>query len=143
MMPRPTPPVPPLRRLADHPRPRVLLAEDDDVLRDTLVEELLAKGYEVRLASNGVELTDAVLEAVQGRAPVPDAIVSDVRMPSASGLEVLELLRHYDWRIPVVLTTAFPEHELEVEALRLGAENVLEKPLDLERFRRVVADTVS
>jgi CheY-like chemotaxis protein len=143
MMPRPTPPVPPLRRLADHPRPRVILAEDDDVLRDTLVEELLAKGYEVRLASNGVELTDAVLEAVQGRAPVPDAIVSDVRMPGASGLEVLELLRQYDWRVPVVLTTAFPEHELEVEALRLGAQDVLEKPLDLERFRRVVAHAVS
>lgn len=138
MNPRPTPPLPPLRRLADHARPRVLIAEDDDNLREALVEELLSTGYDVRVASNGLELTDAVLEAVRGQAPAPDAIVSDIRMPGATGLEVLELLRQYDWRVPVVLTTAFPGHELEVEAVRLGAMDLLEKPLDLERFRRAV-----
>lgn len=143
MTPRPTPPLPPLRRLADHPRPRVILAEDDDSLREALVEELLAQGYDVRLASNGLELTDAVLEAVRGMAPIPDAIVSDIRMPGATGLEVLELLRQYDWRVPVVLTTAFPHHTLEVEAVRLGAAELLEKPLDLRRFRDVVAQAVA
>lgn len=142
MNPRPTPPLAPLRRLADHPRPRVIIAEDDDALREALVEELLSTGYDVRVASNGLELTDAVLDAVHGKAPVPDAIVSDIRMPGASGLEVLELLRQYDWRVPVVLTTAFPGHELEVEAVRLGAMELLEKPLDLERFRRAVAQAV-
>lgn len=141
--PHPTPPLRPLRRIADHDQPRVILAEDDDALRDALCEELLRAGYEVRLASNGVELTDAVLDAVHGRAPPPDAIVSDIRMPGASGLEVLELLRQYDWRVPVVLTTAFPEHALHAEALRLGATELLEKPLDLARFRSVVAEAVA
>jgi two-component system C4-dicarboxylate transport response regulator DctD len=132
-----------MRRLEHDSVPRVILAEDDDALRATLVEELIALGYEVQVATNGLELTDAVLEAVQGRLPVPDAIISDVRMPGATGVEVLELLRRYDWRVPVVLTTAFPDHELSVEALRLGACELLEKPLDLLHFRQAVARAVS
>ena len=133
--PRPTPPVSPMRRVDDHPTLRVILAEDDDGLRETRVEELIGLGYEVRVATNGLELTDAVLDAVHGRMPIPDAIVSDVRMPGATGVEVLEILRRYDWRVPVVLTTAFPDHELSVEAVRLGACELLEKPLDLLKFR--------
>jgi len=100
----------------------------------------------VQVATNGLELTDAVLEAVQGRLPVPDAIISDVRMPGATGVEALELLRRYDWRVPVVLTTALPDHELSVEALRLGGCELLEKPLDLlhfRHFRQAVARAVS
>jgi DNA-binding response OmpR family regulator len=112
---------------------RVLLAEDDDEMRDILAEALRARGYHVIEASNGPELRDWLrrAQAEQGFEPPPDLIISDVRMPGISGLEVLSWLRQRDWSTPVILITAFGDLDAHQEAERLGA-TMFDKPLAVD-----------
>lgn len=114
-------------------RRRVLVAEDDDELRRLLVMSLTADGYEVAEASDGHELIRQL-----ARLWLVDAIVSDVRMPGKSGLDVLAGFRRADWTTPFVLITAFGSDELHEEALRLGASAVVDKPFDLDVLRILI-----
>jgi len=121
--------------------PLVLLAEDDDMFRQLLCGILRRDGYNVLEAKDGARLRRLVEELLQsGRDTRPELIISDVRMPGASGLGVLELLRTYDWYTPVILMTAFGGPEVEARARQLGAATVFSKPFALEDFRRRVQD---
>lgn len=121
--------------------PLVLLAEDDDMFRQLLSGILRRDGYNVLEAKDGARLRRLVEELLQsGRDARPELIISDVRMPGASGLGVLELLRAYDWYTPVILMTAFGSPEVEARARQLGAAVVFSKPFALEDFRRRVQD---
>jgi len=126
---------PPVTRLypsLDGPT-RVLLAEDDDAMRELIAEALRAKGYHVFEATNGPELRDWLHRSQNepGFEPPPDLIVSDVKMPGATGLEVLSWLRQRDWSTPVILITAFGDAESHHEAERLGA-TMFNKPLSID-----------
>ena len=124
--------------MEDTPRPiRVLLAEDDPEMRWALAWYLRHDGYEVVEVKDGTEL-EAVIRAATdgtyGEEPV-DLVVSDVRMPGKSSLEVLRGLRRVDWVVPIVLITAFGSAEVHAEARRLGVRAVLNKPFNLDRLR--------
>jgi DNA-binding response OmpR family regulator len=69
---------------------------------------------------------------------LPDLIVSDIRLPYFTGLEILESLQVATRRIPMILITGFPDRETHAQASRLGAECVLEKPFDLGELRAAV-----
>ena len=127
----------------NEPRPRILVADDDPEMREMLAEELRASGYEVLLAKDGGQLREMLHgKGIKRIDPEPDLIVSDIRMPGKSGLEVLEALRTSNWAMPVVLITAFGTPETHAEAKRLGANVILDKPFDLDDLvaavRRVV-----
>jgi DNA-binding NtrC family response regulator len=131
----PTPPRavrPPAPRLEGPTR--VLLAEDDDAMRDVISEALRDEGYHVIEVTNGPELRDWLHQSLfqEGFEPPPDLVISDVRMPGGSGLDVLSWLRDHDWALPVILITAFGDMDLHVEAERLGAATTLDKPLDVD-----------
>ena len=117
----------------------VLLAEDDDAMRAMIASALRRDGYEVIEAANGLQLWE-LLETYVGDGPVrtPALVISDIRMPGASGLEVLAALRAHNPTTPVVLTTAFGDAETHAEGDRLGAQLVLDKPFDLADLRTVV-----
>jgi len=118
----------------------VLLAEDDDELRRVIAETLRADGYEVVEAADGLELLDEIEASIrQWRRDRFALIVTDVRMPELSGLDVLAALHCAAWRTPVILITAFPSDETRAEALELGAARVLAKPIDMEDLRAAVA----
>lgn len=119
---------------------RVLVAEDNDEMRALIAERLRGEGYEVIEAKDGPTLINAIVRGVTDERPPrsPDVIVTDVRMPGCSGLEVLERMRRNDWATPVILITAFADPELVEEAERLGAAVVLDKPLDLDLLAYVV-----
>ena len=103
-------------------RPRVLVADDNDALRREIVK-LLDPVFEiVAVVSNGRALVD---EAI---ALEPDVIVSDVMMPSLTGVEALTKLRAAGYRIPFVLQTADPDAQA---CLDIGARCVVHK-LDLD-----------
>ncbi|KYF69118.1 two-component response regulator [Sorangium cellulosum] len=118
---------------------RVLLAEDDRELRLLLATALRRDGYEVLEARDGNHLLEIMGESLlsSGGAPL-DIVVSDIRMPGKSGLELLAGLRRDDWSTPVVLITAFGDPETHAEAYGLGADAVLDKPLDVDDLRVVV-----
>ena len=109
--------------------PRIVVAEDDDDFRELVVEALRADGYEVIEESDGGRLLVRI--AALYRQPVApiDLIVSDVRMPVCSGLDVLKAVRKAHWSTPVILMTGFGDGDLRASASHFGAV-LLEKPFD-------------
>lgn len=116
----------------------VLLAEDDPAMRNLLAGQLARRGYEVVLAEDGLHLATQIDRWLNypGAAPLV-AIVTDVRMPGASGLRVLRWLRRRVGYLPVVLITGFGSTELHDEGHRLGAA-VIDKPFEVSDFMRML-----
>lgn len=116
-------------------RAHVLVAEDDESLRELIVARLRREGFAVTEAGSGHEALDVL--AMIAREPHPldeiDLLVMDVRMPGTSGLEIARMLRAANWTLPVVLITAFPDGEVTGEASRLGL-SLLAKPFPLDRL---------
>ncbi len=119
----------------------LLLAEDDEDMRLLLAEQLLRDGFDVVTVEDGFELLDYLEACARGAVALPAVVVSDIRMPGQSALEVLRALPRLG--VPIVLVSAFCDEETREEALKLGATSVLEKPVELdalsEEVRRVVA----
>ena len=113
--------------------PRVLLAEDDDDMRKLLIRALREDGYAAVECCNGVDLF-ARLEPfiVHGVALEFDVIVSDIRMPGLTGLEILEDLHDFQRFPPMILITAFGDKGVHARARSAGAVAVLDKPFDIE-----------
>ncbi len=123
-----------------HNPPRILVAEDDSDMRRLVVEALRRDGYDVISVKDGGRLLvtlahEFVDESGTGLA---DLLVSDVRMPVCSGLQILEQLRAARWRTPVILMTAFGDSFMREHALELGAV-LFDKPFDLDDLRTAVA----
>jgi DNA-binding response OmpR family regulator len=123
-----------------HNPPRILLAEDDVDMRTLVADALRKDGYEVQSVADGgrmiVTLAHQYVEA-DGENLV-DLIVSDVRMPVCTGIQILEQLRAAHWRTPVILMTAFGDEATRSCARSLGAL-LFDKPFDLNDLRVAVA----
>ncbi len=117
-------------------KPKVIVAEDQPAMRALIVKYLREAGYEVVEVEDGTVLWEELRAQIldEDNAREPDLIVSDVRMPGRSGLEVLSLIRQTDWATPVILITAFGDKELKEEAYRLGAAHVFSKPFDINEL---------
>jgi DNA-binding NtrC family response regulator len=115
----------------------VLLAEDDGELRKLIASTLRQEGYEVVETANGMELLDA-LELLLGRR-LPYAVVSDVRMPLLSGMDLLAVIRASATDVPVILITAFGDVDTHEEAHDLGAVAILDKPFDMSALTALLA----
>lgn len=121
-------------------RPRILLLEDNAAMRVLLAETLLEGGYEVVESDRVAPWIDRILRGeAPETAPAFDLVVSDIRMPGRSGLELLEGLRQFDFLLPVILITAYGSPETHREARRLGA-TLLDKPFEMEQLLALVAD---
>lgn len=112
--------------------PSILVIEDEPVLRRQLARALEAAGHEVRVTELGSEGVAAAREKPA------DLVLLDLRLPDTSGLEVLSSIRAIDPSIPVVLMTGHGSVQDAVEAMRLGAVDYLQKPLDLDEVRMLV-----
>jgi sigma-B regulation protein RsbU (phosphoserine phosphatase) len=104
----------------------LLVVDDDELNRDMLSRRLTKEGYRVLVAKNGTIALAVVAESAV------DLVILDVMMPGLSGLEVLEILRksHTTTELPVIMATAKDESRDIVEALELGANDYVTKPLD-------------
>ena len=115
---------------------RVLVVEDNESLRRGICRALRDAGMELYEAASGESalalLRDSDLEPF-------DVVLSDLRLPGADGLEVLRAARQRDARTSVVLLTAYGSIESAVEAMREGAFDFVQKPLDLEQIELRVA----
>lgn len=118
----------------------ILLIEDDEAMRRLLERVLSREGYEVVAVGDGDEALDWLgLCLFDGSLQnVPALIISDVRLPQFSGLELLEGLLCATADIPFILITGFPSQETYAQAFELGAARVLAKPFDLDTLRAAV-----
>lgn len=125
--------------------PRVLVAEDDDAMRALLEETLGRRGYTVETAATGPALLRRVAQSVQPRTtlPLPDLLITDVRMPGLGGLDVVAALRAADAWLPVIVITGFGDAPTLARARRLGAAQVLEKPFELDELCRLAQGLLS
>lgn len=114
----------------------VLLAEDDGELRELLASVLRREGFAVTVFEDGAKLLDycAANLSSDGSIRGVDLLVSDVRMPGFSGLDVLTALRRVSVSCPVVLVTAFGDDALHQFARQLGVVAVLDKPFDVNEL---------
>ncbi len=106
-------------------RKRILVADDDVHMRGSVVEVLRRKGYEVEATGNGYDALSAF------RASQFDIVVSDIKMPQMTGIELLEKIRELDATIPFVVMTAFGDIQVAVDAMKKGAFDFLEKGMNL------------
>ena len=104
-------------------------------MRRMLVKALAGDGHEVLEAGEGDEVLSLLGRCLSaGQNQEPDLIISDIRMPGHSGLEVLAILREIPWPGPVILITAFGDEHTHAEARMLGAAEVFDKPFDVDQL---------
>jgi len=128
--------------VAGRTRPfRILVAEDDAEMRRLVADTLRDDGYDVvELADGGRLLVDiATRLKAEAEGDAVDLIVSDIRMPICTGLQILEVLREGRWRTPVILMTAFGDDATRKHAKRLMAV-LFDKPFDLDDLRTAITN---
>ncbi len=106
----------------------LLVVEDDAVLRGRLARAFRERGFEVREAADAA----AAREAARGDAP--EYAVVDLRLPDASGLDVVRDLIELDAETAIVVLTGYGSIATALEAVRLGAAHYLTKPADAEQI---------
>ena len=111
---------------------KVLLVDDDDAVRTAFRRVLEARGYSVLACRSGRE----ALERLDGGGF--DAMVSDVRMPGMSGLNLLRAVREHDLDLPVILVTGNPDLDSATAAVEYGAFQYLIKPVEFDRLSQVI-----
>jgi two-component system phosphate regulon sensor histidine kinase PhoR len=109
---------------------RILLVDDDPALLEALPEalQLRMEGIEVDTADSGFKALERIRETDY------DAIVSDIKMPGMDGLELLTEAKEVRPGTPILLITGHGEHDLAVQALRGGAYDFVQKPIDRDYF---------
>jgi DNA-binding NtrC family response regulator len=107
---------------------RALIVDDDNLSREFLAEAVRAASWEVVEATCGREAMEA-FDAADF-----DLVISDLRMPEGDGLAVLDHVRRASPETPVVLVTAFGSLESAIDAMRLGAQDLLMKPVSIEQI---------
>jgi two-component system response regulator PilR (NtrC family) len=115
---------------------RILVVDDERSMRELLQIVLRREGHQVRLAESG-----PVAVAELEREPV-DVLISDIKMPGMSGVDVLREAKRLDPDIVGIMVTAYASTESAVEALRLGAYDYLTKPFDVEELKAKVRNAL-
>jgi two-component system, NtrC family, response regulator PilR len=115
---------------------RILVADDEQSMRELLAIVLRREGYEVLLADNG----RTAIELLEHE-PV-DLLISDIKMPDMSGVDVLRAAKQIDQDILGIMITAFASTETAIEAMRLGACDYLSKPFDIDLLKMKVREKV-
>ena len=118
---------------SDPSRPtRLLLAEDDELLRRVFARAFRAEGFEVDVAADG----EAALALLRDNRF--DAILTDIAMPRLSGIDLLRAVREHDADVPIVLMTGGPELATALQAIEHGAFRYLVKPVELAELKGIV-----
>jgi EAL domain-containing protein (putative c-di-GMP-specific phosphodiesterase class I) len=114
------------------PRARLLVVDDDMLMRKLLSRVLTAKGYDVVVAEDGAHAKELLDVGTW------DLVLTDLLMPKLDGIGVLRMVRERDPDLPVILFTASPSAETAIGALQLRATAYLTKPLDPARLTEEV-----
>ncbi len=119
-----------------HQPPQVLIVDDDPHIRQALASAL-GPGYVVRLADSGEEGLE------QARRRKPDLVLLDLMLPQMGGLAVLRALKKMSDDILVIIMSAYGQIQTAVQAVKLGAADYFEKPIDRERLLREMASILA
>ena len=116
--------------------PGVLIIDDDAVVQQSL-SSALASSYAVHVASTGEEGLSK-FERLR-----PDVVLLDVMLPQMGGIAVLRSLKRMSAELPVIMMTAYAEVQTAVQAIKLGARDYIQKPLDTGRVRDEISEVMA
>lgn len=111
---------------------RILVVEDEHVLAETIAEVLVSKGFEAKIANNGIQ------GLAQGKTDSYDLIILDVMLPGIDGIQIARQLRKDKIKTPILMLTAKTQIEDRVEGLDAGADYYMPKPFDLRELLATV-----
>ena len=115
---------------------KILVIDDEAVICRFFQRILTTMGYEVSTASGCREGLAEIK-----RNP-PDLLFLDIRMPSMDGLECLRGVRKIKRTLPIVMITGFGDLDSAQEAMRLGADEYISKPFDLDHIRQIITELI-
>jgi DNA-binding NtrC family response regulator len=115
---------------------KILIIEDDDEMRSLLKDFIEEEGYEADSVEKGTfAFRKLMTESF-------DLIITDIRMPGYSGLEILPELKRLQPDIPIVVITAFGSEEVYRKALSRGAYAYLEKPIHFHQLKELIHEVI-
>ena len=112
---------------------KLLYVEDDDDIRGVLSKGLKRRVKELETANDGIEGFEKY------KSFKPDIIVTDIKMPNMSGLEMSGKIRELDKSIPIIITSAHGESEILIEAIEIGINGYILKPINTDKLFSTVA----
>ncbi len=115
---------------------RLLVVDDEPSMREFLEIMLTQDGYEVRTAATGEEAFKLY------KRETPDLVLTDVKMPGMSGLDLIREIRSMDSSIPVIAVTAYASADDAIRAVREGAYDYLSKPFHTEDLRLIIRNAL-
>ncbi len=115
---------------------RILICDDQDLIRDSLATIMSRDGHEVVAATDGPQALQRIA------AQKFDLLITDLKMPKMTGIELLAEAKKLRPEMPVVLMTAFATVQTAVEAMRLGAYDYIQKPFEAEEMKLLVGRTL-
>src|SRR4051812_24922104 len=116
---------------------KILVVDDQEMMRDSLCATLAREGHEVVAAGDG----QAGVSRLSGGGRF-DLLITDLKMPKMTGIELLAEAKKIRPEMPVVLMTAFATVQTAVEAMKLGAYDYIQKPFDGEEIKLLVERTL-
>lgn len=111
---------------------RILVVDDQESMRDMLVDLLDTMGHEARTASGGAEALDAL------RREVVDLVITDLNMPQMDGLELTKRIKSTSPQVPVIVITGYGAFHTERQVLAAGADGYIPKPCTVHRVQETV-----
>ncbi len=115
---------------------RVMIIEDDEEMRSLLKDLFEEEGFETDSVSNGVNALEKLSEDHF------DLVITDIRMPGLTGLEILPTIRKLNPETPIIVMTAYGSDDVRRRSLERGATIYLEKPIHLSKLRTVIHEMV-
>ena len=111
---------------------RILIVEDGDIARDKLAREMAKEGFTVFTAENGRIGMEVFAKEI------PHIVLSDLKMPEMSGMEILKNIKQLSPATPFILMSSYGDMDTVIEALREGAFDYIRKPIDLDLLTQIL-----
>ena len=127
---------------------KILVVDDEEIIRDSLAEWLTESGYEALTAPDGLQALDIIKQSRLGRdsAVAPqdiDIMIADLKMPGMDGLELLKKTKQLNPDLPIIIMTAYGTVNSAIEAMKSGAYDYLEKPFCPERGEIIIKNILA
>ncbi len=111
----------------------ILVVDDEQNMRNTLAFILETANYQVTTAAEGRAALEEILAARENGRPV-DLLITDIRLPGLTGLQLIDELNYLKIKIPVLVITAYGDRSLFLELMRTGCADYLDKPFDYKEL---------
>ena len=115
---------------------RILIVDDEEIVRKVLNATLTEAGYDVILAEHGGKGIEAI--GAGENALMVDVIICDIRMPKINGLQAITFFRQEYPSVPIIVLTGFPDTTMATELLTQGVFDYLVKPMDKDKLLAAV-----